>query len=219
MATIAEMVYRLDVREVHQWTMWTIGVPDPRMRVLELLDRMAGGNQLAVEVPPTPDEKTAFGVIAAKKGKTFSAFCFNHHADREGGPPRSFNIRIAGEDFAKDSAWKVREWRVDRDHGVFIHQAYADLEANGYTVIEGSPLFGGDIKLRYGPKANTFLQSRKQSYLELSQIKPRLWDDPVAPVEDGILQISVQIPPHGVALLEIEPLQPSAAQPFWPSLQ
>ena len=201
-AAIAERVYALGVAQVHEWAQTTAGIPHPRIHVITMLERMAGGERLAVDVGGEAYAKC--GAIACRKGEALLVLLYNHRPFREPKVAEHVSLRLRGSRLRPGSRWRLSEWSVDRDHGVFLYELYRDCEAAGLTPRPDAPIYGGNAPLRFGTGVRKVLHDHRQKYRKLAALPQTRQDEPLAAGRDGIA-LELDLPGHSVRLLELRP--------------
>jgi len=201
-AAIAERVYELGVDQVHEWAQTTAGIKHPRALVIGMLEELVGGDRLAVEATGTSAARC--GAIACRKGEDLYVLLFNHRAMRRPSVPEQ--VRLALGDLRMDvgAAWTVSEWLIDEEHGVFAYELYRDCEAAGLKALPKSPLFGGNVRLRFGPKVGTVLWKHRKKYLALARPKQVRQAEALS-VAHGKVMVDLTMPGHSVRLLKFSP--------------
>jgi xylan 1,4-beta-xylosidase len=203
-AAVAERVYALNVQQVHEWSQATAGILHPRTHVIGMLELMQGGRRLAVSVDG--ESVARAGAIGCAKNGSFYLLVYNHRPWRSPAIPEQMDLIVQAKSFQDASHWTVSEHGIDREHGVFVHQLYADCEAEGVSPLPDSPHFGGNLGLRFGPAVNKVMAKNRTNYIRLSQPAVVRKNEPMEFV-DGTAKISFTMPGHGVRLLVISPAQ------------
>jgi len=201
-AAIADRVYALDVRQVHEWAQSTSGILHPRAQVIGMLERMQGGRRLHVSVEG--DSAARAGAIACKKDGSYFILLYNHRPGRSSSIAEEIELTLKSDPSPAGKGWLLSEWGIDRDHGVFVYQLYADCEAAGITPLPNSPIYGGNTALRFGPAVRKILARNRSHYAQLAQPAELRINEPMKG-SDGVLKVALRMPGHGVRLLLISP--------------
>jgi len=202
LAQIADMVYELDVAQVHMWATTTSGIPMPMTHVLAMLEEMAGGARLAVQVEPaTP---SGGGVIAVRQDDRILILAYNHRAPRAPKVAETLTLRVRDARMEQGQAWTVSERLVDEEHGGFIREFYADCERAGLDVLPDAPLYGGSVSKRFGRPGVLLLHRNAKKYAQLARPLTVRENAPLA-VGDGEVRLTLGMPGHSVRFLEIRP--------------
>lgn len=201
-AAVADRVYSLGVDQVHEWAQATGGILHPRTHVIGMLEEMAGGEIMDVSI--VSNSMANAGAIACRKeGKTY-ILLYNHRPWRAPSIPEKINL-VLKADGSGTATWSVREWRIDRNHGVFAHAFYEDCSREGLATLPGSPMYGGNVQLRYGPGAGTVLTGNRDRYTMLG--KPVLVRDGETVITSADkIELVLEMPGHSVSLLEMSPV-------------
>jgi xylan 1,4-beta-xylosidase len=210
LAGIADMVYELDVARVHKWATTAAGIPVPYTHTLSMLERMEGGQRLAVDVkPPAPADS---GAIAALKDGRVMALVYNHRPPREPEVPETVTLTLHDARMRAGDTWAVSEVLVDREHGVFVRRFYDDCEAAGIETLPGAALFDGHFAKRFGSEGVRSLRRNSEDYRDLARPLQVRTDAPVV-ADDGKVVLHLDMPGHSVRFLEVRPVVAGNAQP------
>jgi xylan 1,4-beta-xylosidase len=200
-AAVADRVYDLEIEQVHEWAQATNGVLHPRTQVIAMLERMQGGERLAVNVKSESMAKA--GAIACRKDGRYLVLLYNHRPWRTPSLPEKVDL-VLQADALRQNKWFISEWGIGHNHGVFAHQFYADSEAAGLESLSDAPLYGGNVRLRYGPEGGVVFAQNRSRYIEMG--KPvQLRKRELIVIQDGTIQLSLEMPGHSVRLLEVFP--------------
>jgi xylan 1,4-beta-xylosidase len=227
-AGLADRVYALNVQRVYEWDHATLGVPHPRMHVIEMLSRMAGGRRLEVVSPggtslpasaasgpaaiaaasapasaPAWGEVSCGAVAVAKDGSLF-VLLYNHNAARAPGPAQNVRLEIAGTQFRAGQAWRLSEWSIDANRTVWAYANYADAQAAGLPALPLAGLYEGSPRRFFGRLGPALFQKNIEKYRKLSELPQTRRDEPVTSA-DGRLTVEVVLPAHSVRFLEFRP--------------
>ena len=201
-AAIADRVYALGVAQVHEWAQTTAGLPHPRIHVITLLERMAGGQRVEVAVEGKSHAKS--GAIACRKGEALYVLLYNHRPMRSPRVAEHVTLRLRDPRLKPGSRWTLSEWAVDESHGVFMREFYRDCEAAGVKPLPKAPLFGGNIRLRYGDAGARVIHQHRAKYQELAALPQTRREEPLKVSPDGVT-LELELPGHSVRLIGIMP--------------
>ena len=201
-AAVADRVYELDVRQVHEWAEATAGILHPRTYVIGMLELMQGGQRLKVSVDA--ESAARAGAIGCVKDGRYYILLYNHRAWRAPSIPEQVDLTLKADALKDGRRWTVSQWGIDRDHGVFVHQFYADCQEAGLEPLPDSPIYGGNLGLRFGREWSNVMARNRATYAELAQPAILKQDEPLA-VSDGTAKLTVQMPGHSVRLLVVSP--------------
>jgi xylan 1,4-beta-xylosidase len=206
MAAIADRVYQRHVRQVHQWATTTNGMPLPRTHVLAMLERMVGGQRLAVTSNGTTAVKC--GAIACQKDGRLQILVYHHRPARYPKPTEHVTLTIRDRRMVAGQSWILSERLTDANHGTFIHDFYSDCEKAGIKPVSDEPPFGGQVRGRYGDEGGKLLRKGYNKYMAQARLPETKTDEPVA-VADGQLTLHFDMDCHSVRLLELTPSRPA----------
>ena len=201
-AAVADRVYDRDVRQVHEWGQATGGLLHPRTHVIGMLELMQGGQRLKVSVEA--DSPARAGALGCVKNGSYYILLYNHRPWRSPSIPEQVDLTLKANRLQDDEQWTVSEWAVDKSHGVFIHQLYADCQEAGISPLPDSPIYGGLPALRFGSAVHTILARNRSNYAKLALPAVQRQKEPLA-VSDGAARMTIQMPGHSVRLLAISP--------------
>ncbi|MHC4250560.1 MAG: GH39 family glycosyl hydrolase [Planctomycetota bacterium] len=201
-AAVASDVYRLGVGEVYEWCQSTAGLPHPRLQVTRMLEMMADGERLDVRSAGRADGRA--GAIACMKEGRLYVFAYNHHPERDHRGRATLAVKIRGTQIARAGEWRMNEWRVDRDHGVWAHEMYRDFERAGLKPLPRSPIYGGQPRRRFGEAWRDVLDRNRAKYAKLAELPRTARGVPVT-FDEGALSLDLDMPCHSVRLVELAP--------------
>jgi xylan 1,4-beta-xylosidase len=201
-AAVADRVYDLDVRQVHEWAQATAGILHPRTHVIGMLERMQGGQRLKVAV--AADGAARAGALSCVKDGSYYILLYNHRPWRTPSIPEQIDLTLKANRLRAGGEWTVSEWGIDKDQGVFAHQLYADCEQAGIRPLPDSPIYGGNLALRFGSAVHKVLAQNRPNYIQLAQPAVLRQDQPLV-VSDGAAKLTIHMPGHSVRLLVICP--------------
>jgi hypothetical protein len=201
-AAVADRIYDLDVRQVHEWSQATAGILHPRTSVIGMLERMQGGRRLPVAV--TAEGASRAGALGCLKDGCYYILLYNHRPWRTPSIPERIDLTLKSESLSNGGEWTLSQWAIDADHGVFAEQLYADCEQAGLQPLPDSPLYGGNVALRFGSGVHKILAENRAAYEQLARPAELRCDEPLA-VADDALRMTIEMPGHSVRLLVISP--------------
>ena len=200
-AGIAEKVYRLNVGQVHQWATTVFGIVQPRSHVHTMLGKMMGGDRLDVSVTEV-NSSALSGAIAALRGDVIFVLIYNHHPLREPKLTENIRLNIYDSRMKQGEEWRLNEWLVDRDHGVFIYDFVKDCEAAELVPLPEGIKLSGDIQRCWGPAGVNILRRNFKRYAELARLAQTGANDKIK-VEDGRTTMNITMKGHSVRLLQL----------------
>ena len=200
-AAVADRVYELDVRQVHEWAQTTAGLPHPRTLVIGLLEQMEGGEKLNVSVEA--ESAARAGAIACRKDGGFYVLLYNHRPWRTPSIAEQIDLTLKA-DSLDGVEWTISEWGIDRERGVFAHQLYTDCEQAGLEPLPNSPIYGGNVALHFGAGVHKILAQNRTAYAKLAEPACLRQAEPLK-TSDGTVNLTLQMPGHSVRLLVISP--------------
>jgi xylan 1,4-beta-xylosidase len=182
-AHTVELAYDYNVRRVFNWDQhfgkvptWdqiVVGLFHPWTKVTDCLTIIEGGQRVKVLKDGEKDLK--FGAIAAWKEGSFYVLIYSHHDDKDQELENSIDLTLVGERFAQVPLWSVDEQLLDKENGIYIHELYKDIEAEGILPLETNLNFQRNLELRYGtenqPAAAAIAQKNLRKYQQMSEMK------------------------------------------------
>ena len=201
-AALADRVYAHDVRQLFEWDSATLGVIHPRGRVIEMLERMAGGRRVAVSAPG--ESGATCGAIACRKGGELLVLVYNHRAPRR--PQVAESVRLVMEDarMKAGATWRLSECAIDETHGTWAYAFEADCLAAGLKQVPTCGLYEGNVKRLYGEAGPELFRKNADKYARLS-VAPQTKDNAAVAVSDKRLSLELEMPGHSVRLLRLAP--------------
>ncbi|MBN2582369.1 MAG: hypothetical protein JXL80_04825 [Planctomycetes bacterium] len=201
-AALAARVYALDIRKLYEWDHATYGVMHPKGRVIEMLQRMAGGKRLEVDVEATSAANC--GAVACRKDDRLFVLLYNHRPERDASVPETVRLVVEDSRMAAGTDWRVSEWLVDREHSVWAYAFEADCAAAGLEPLPKAGLYEGSVERLYGEPGIKVFRDNAAKYEKLSQVLHAA-DRRPTPVADGRLTMDIEMAGHSVRLLELAP--------------
>lgn len=200
LAAIADRAWRLDVRQIHQWGVNSLELPTPFTHVMGMLERMAGGERLAVTVAGGSRDDES-GAVACRQSDSILILAYHHRPPRAPGVANQFALKLQG----LAGTWTRTDLVTDADHGVFMRQLYRDCEAAGLAANEATSIFDANPATRYGRGAvRDVWPKNRANYARLASIALRPEAD-VTVGPDGVASIEFEAPAHSVRLIELRP--------------
>jgi hypothetical protein len=198
-AGIADRVYHHGVDKVYEWHHATNGVLHPKGHVISMLERMAGGDRLAVTPTLTPEADC--GVIAVRcEGETY-LLVYHHATDRDDGEDRTFTITVDGIADPSAAAESITEWTVDRTHASWAYAFTDDCKAAGVEYLPKIGRFEGGIEFAYGWPGYPVWRANRDRYAAMS-VLPQT-SETTAAASGGRLTLTVPMPGHCVRLIRL----------------
>lgn len=197
-AAIADRVYDLCVARVHEWAQTSAGLRHPRTRVIWMLEQMAGGQRLDVDVDGTPGARC--GLIASRKNGDLWLLLYHHRPARSPLVEQKVSITVRNCHLDAERPCRMSSWIVDHDNGVWAHRFYADCRAAGIDSLPAAPLFGGRVALRFGQPGVELLRANRTRYESLSKLRAVTKDQAV---QNDQLQLELTLKGHAVKLIRL----------------
>lgn len=199
-AGLADRVYRYGIGQVYEWSQTTEGLLHPRTQVIAMLDRMAGGQRLAVEV--RADSAADCGAVACRKGDDLYVLLYNHRARRRPSVPEKVRLVARDARMRRGATWTLSESLVDAEHGTWAYALAADCRAAGVTPLPQAGRYEGGIALLYGKPGVEVFRKNREKYARLAQVPETA--GPVA-VAAGRFEREIEMGGHSVRLLKLSP--------------
>jgi xylan 1,4-beta-xylosidase len=201
-AALADRVYARGVSQLYEWDHATLGVFHPRGRVLQMLDRMAGGRRLAVTVEHTSAADS--GAVACRQGDRLLLLVYNHRPERRPQVPEGVHLVVNDQRMQDGAAWRLSEWSIDEQHGVWAYAFEADYTAAGLAPLPDAGLYEGCVERLLGEAGLPIFRKNAEKYARLS-VAPKTRDDVPVTVGQGQLKLDLRMPGHGVRFIELSP--------------
>jgi xylan 1,4-beta-xylosidase len=201
-AALADRVYGYGIRQVYEWSQVTGGLLHPRTQVIEMLDGMAGGTRLRVDVEKT--SANASGAIACRKGDDLFVLLYNHHFMRRPKVPEAVHLQIRDARMREGEEWKLSERLIDADHGVWAYAFAADCLAAGLTPDPKAGSYEGAISFVYGKDGAPVLYRNLEKYRKIAAPQMVRKGEPLA-VGSGGVTLDLDLTGHSVHLLKLSP--------------
>ena len=201
-AAIADIAYRENLREIYDWGYSASGIPVPRQQVIEMLEKMVGGERL--KLSKTADGVGNSGAIAVRKNGSIFLLLYHHQETRESPVHQAMSVTLQGDSFAKSQQWVSNEWTIDRQHGEWIREFYKDCEKAGVETLPDAPYLGIHFNSRYGSEWKKVLKDNTEKYQRLGRLQQTATLRSVGSSDDGALALNFQLPAHTVKLVELK---------------
>ncbi len=213
-----DVAYNYNVRRIYNWDqhlgMITTydqiveGLFQPWVKIMDCLNLMEGGQR--VEVLSDAQKKIKFGTIAAWKDGSLYVLIYSHHDDANQKTENDMELTFVGERIANSKTWSVDQQLLDKEHGVYIHQLYKDIEAAGITPKETKFYLQRNIARRYGDenqKATTaVIENNLKKYQKMGEMK-EVKSGELMKTENNKLHIKVHINGSGFHFIKLIPVE------------
>ena len=202
-ARVADLAYEYRISEIYDWGQEVQGssLPQARRNVTEMFLMMEDGDRVA-----SFDNlmNVNAGVIPVIKDDAIYLLVYNHNTTRNSSSSRELYPRIEGSQLSGVDRWKMNEWTVDKDHGVFMHQLYEDLRVAGIPEDLNGRIYGNRPSDRFDDSWTTILNSNMAQYEALAEL-PQTITDSIVDKQNGNLNLKVNLLPHSVKLIKLTP--------------
>lgn len=202
-AAIAEMAYEYDVTEIYDWGQEsTDGLATGRRNVTSMFLKMEDGNRLQA----VDNFNGYLGVIPVVKNGKVYLLVYNHNTTRNSTASKVVYPRIEGGLIAATNKWKMNEWTVDENNGIFMHELYKDVRAAGVAnkTTSSARIYGNRPDDYFEDGWKTVFEANKSKYEELSKL-PQTVTGSIVETKDGNITLKVDLAPHSVKLIELIP--------------
>jgi hypothetical protein len=198
---MADRVYHYGIRQVYEWSQTTDGVLHPRTQVIAMLDRMADGQRVEVDVQATSSADC--GAVASRKGDDLFILLYNHRKMRTPHVSEKVHLVIRDGRMKQGDSWNLSESRVDAGHATWAYAFAADCRAAGLKPLRQAGRYEGSVMLLYGQAGMDIFQKNKEKYQQLAQVAETL--EPVQ-VGAGSFERDIDMEGHSVRLIRVRPL-------------
>ncbi|WP_298495869.1 hypothetical protein [uncultured Algibacter sp.] len=201
-ARIADLAYENRITEIYDWgqEIESSNLPQGRRNVTEMFLKMEGGSRLE-----TIDNLSGHaGVIPVIKGDIIYLMVYNHNTSRTSTSNRTLYPQLDGGQISGGTSWKMKEWTIDKNHGIMMHELYKDLRAAGIVENTNGRIYGNRPSDRFGDGWDNVLNSNLTKYTQLAKLPLTITDSIVKKI-DGKLTLQVDLEPHSVKLIELIP--------------
>jgi xylan 1,4-beta-xylosidase len=201
-ATIAGLAYQYGITEIYDWgqEIENSNLPSGRRNVTELFLKLEGGTRLF----PSENLGGFSGVIPVSKNGNLYMLLYNHNTTRSSTASKIVYPKLEGNQISNGDKWKMNEWTIDKDHGIFMHELYKDLRNAGVGEKTNGRIFGNRPSDRFEDGWTNIFTSNLGKYTELSKIPLTIKDSLVQKSEDKLV-LKVDLAPHAVKLIELIP--------------
>jgi xylan 1,4-beta-xylosidase len=200
-AALADRVYALDVKQLYEWDHATLGVMHPRGRVIEMLEKMVGGQRLEVNVQGTTVAEC--GALACRQGNDLLLLAYNHRPDRAQ-VSEAVHLVVRDKRMAGGAAWRVSEWTIDHEHASWAYAFEADCAAAGLKPLAVAGLYEGSPTRLYGEAGPGAFQKNLAKYAALSVV-PETRKNEVIKAGGGAVALDLDMAGHSVRFIRLSP--------------
>ena len=232
-----DTAYKYNVRRIYNWDhhlgmvyTWyqtTPGLFQPWTKVMGCLEEMVDGERVKVE--RSSDKKVRHGAVSAWKDGKLHILAYSHHDDPNVEFENDIDLTIAGDRFNQHQNWTLEEKLLDKDNGVYIHQLYADIEAEGIMPGEISFPIQRNLERRYGKvrpmdkkafshgtkeglpegeanrkAASAVAKKNLEKYQQMGEMKVVRAGDVLA-LQDGKLNLNLNFKSSGIRFITLTP--------------
>lgn len=201
-ARIADLAYDYRINEIYDWgqEIEASNLPQGRRHVTEMLLKMEGGNRMEA----IHSIEGHLGLIPVAKGDVLYLLVYNHNTTRNSNKRQTVFPQLEGEQISAVSSWKMKEWTVDKDHGIMMHELYKDIRAAGVGEKENGRIYGNRPSDRFEDEWQNVLNANLTKYENLAEL-PQTISDSIIKTIEGKLTLKVDLAPHSVKLIELIP--------------
>ncbi|WP_235835847.1 GH39 family glycosyl hydrolase [Cognatitamlana onchidii] len=201
-ATVADKVFEYNISEVYDWgqEIESSDLPQGRKNVMRMLQKMEGGSRIDVM-----DNFSGYtGVIPVIKGDIIYVLVYNHNTSRTSTNKRTVYPKLTGGVISGGDKWNMKEWTVDKNHSVMMHELYKDVRNAGVNEKSNGRIYGNRPSDRFDNDWKNVLNSNMSKYENLAKLQQTVTDSVVVK-RDGSLILKVDLEPHSVKLIELMP--------------
>lgn len=199
-AALADRVYRHGIVQVYEWSQTTAGLLHPRTQVIALLERMADGQRVTVEVEST--SAADCGAIGCRRRDDLLVLLYNHREQRRPKVPEQVHLVLHDPRMQAGDPWQVTETRVDARHGTWVYAFTADCEAAGIRPHPGAGRYEGAVSLAYDKAGVAILRKNLEKYAKLAVLADSSHSIETAA---GQCRLDFDMEGHSVRLLKLSP--------------
>lgn len=201
-ARIADLAYDYRITEIYDWgqEVESSNLPQGRRNVTEMFLKMEGGNR----VEAIDQINGHAGVISVVKGDVIYLLVYNHNTTRNSGAKRTMYPILEGGIISSETRWKMNEWTVDENHGIFMHELYKDVRAAGVGEKANGRIYGNRPSDRFEDGWKDVLNANMAKYEEMAKL-PKTITDSIVQKKNGKLTLKVDLEAHSVKLIELIP--------------
>lgn len=202
-ATIADMAYQYRITEIYDWGQESVDdLATGRRNVTSMFLKMEDGNRLE-----TIDNLSGFsGIIPVVKNDNIYLMVYNHNTKRSSTSSTTLYPVIEGGQIAGSTKWKMNEWTIDKNNGIFMHELYKDVRAAGVPnkTTNSARIYGNRPDDYFEDGWNNVFDVNKTKYERLAEL-PQTIKDSIVHKIDGDITLKVSLEPHSVKLIELIP--------------
>jgi xylan 1,4-beta-xylosidase len=202
-AALADRAHRYGIRQMYEWGQTTDGVLHPRAQVIAMLDRMAGGRRLAVDVAGR--SAATCGCLASRQGDKLLLLVYNHCDVLRPHVAEKVTLTVRDGRMKRGGAWRISEWTIDEQHGTWIYEMETDLAAAGVERKPEAAQHEGGLGDAYGTWDIEAFQKNRAKYAAMA-VTPQTRVDEHVTVADGSATMTFEMPGHSVRLIELSPV-------------
>ena len=96
---------------------------------MDCLEEMKDGER--IQVKKGAQKEIKYGAISAWKDGALYILAYSHHDNANQPFENDITLTLDGERIAASQTWSIDEKLLDQNNGVYIHQLYKDIEAEG----------------------------------------------------------------------------------------
>lgn len=201
-AALAARTYAHGIRQVYEWSHTTGGVPHPRAQVLTMLESVAGGRRLAVEV--ASNSAADAGAIAARQNADLYVLVYNHRPLRKPKVTETIDLVVRDPRMRDGQSWRLTEQCLDADHGVWAYAFEQDCLAAGLQRDPKLGRFEGSVGMTWGQQGAALFRRNLARYQQLAALVNVRTAAPL-PVAEGAVRLTYELPGHSVRWLKLTP--------------
>ena len=202
-AAIADLAYESDVTEIYDWGQEsTDGLATGRRNVTSMFLKMEDGNRLQ-----SVDNFNGYlGVIPVVKNGKVYLLVYNHNTTRNSTSSKTIYPIIEGGLVSGINKWKMNEWTVDENNGIFMHELYKDVRAAGVAnkITNSARIYGNRPDDYFEDGWKTVFDTNKSKYENLAKL-PQTVKGSIVETKEGKITLKVDLAPHSVKLIELIP--------------
>ena len=202
-AAIADLAYESDVTEIYDWGQEsTDGLATGRRNVTSMFLKMEDGNRLQ-----SVDNFNGYlGVIPVVKNGKVYLLVYNHNTTRNSTSSKTIYPIIEGGLVSGTNKWKMNEWTVDENNGIFMHELYKDVRAAGVAnkITNSARIYGNRPDDYFEDGWKTVFDTNKSKYENLAKL-PQTVKGSIVETKEGKITLKVDLAPHSVKLIELIP--------------
>ncbi len=201
-AAIADLSFKYGVAEIYDWgqEVENSNLPTGRRNVTDFFLKLEGGTRLS----PSGNLSGFTGVIPVSKNGNLYLLLYNHNTIRNSRASKTIYPKISGNQISDQTIWKMNEWSIDKNSGIFMHELYKDVRNAGVGEKTNGRIYGNRPSDYFEDGWKTVFANNLSKYTALSKI-PLTSKDSLVKVNKGELVLKVDLAPHSVKLIELIP--------------